>query len=233
MQERAGAQPAPAQARRLGLTTRQKWSTSEQIVGQHLVRAPGCAYRRSMGNGFPGGPTGGLVILALVTLLLGVTVGGVLYQREIAALLRRLTRRVLAAAGASRGAAHRAACARPPPARAELLLATTRAPPWLMIGATRAYDEALAEACRALAVPYSLAGLPSGIERDAERLHVEHQLRAAGLHIDPDHAPSGTMTGMSVPRRRLDDAAVRAAVDEVGPEELDHGRRFPSSSPRW
>ena len=138
-----------------------------------------------MGNGFPDGPTGGLVLLAIVTLLLGVTVGGVLYQHEIGALLRRLTHRVSPPPEPPVGPPIERLALDLRRLRAELLLATTPGTPVARrIGATRAYDDALAEACRALAVPYTLTGLPSGIERDAERLHVEHQLRAAGLHID-------------------------------------------------
>ena len=45
----------------------------------------------------------------------------------------------------------------------------------------RAYDEALAEGCRALEVDSDLLALDPGTERDAERMRVEHLLVAAGL----------------------------------------------------
>jgi hypothetical protein len=48
---------------------------------------------------------------------------------------------------------------------------------------SRAYDDLLADACNALGVPDTLTGLPPGIERDAERLHVEDELKAAGLRL--------------------------------------------------
>jgi hypothetical protein len=47
----------------------------------------------------------------------------------------------------------------------------------------RAYDEALAEACRALEVDSDLLELAPGTERDAERLRVEHLLMDAGLVV--------------------------------------------------
>jgi hypothetical protein len=45
----------------------------------------------------------------------------------------------------------------------------------------RAYDQALAEGCRALDVDSDLLDLEPGTERDAERLRVEHLLANAGL----------------------------------------------------
>ena len=45
----------------------------------------------------------------------------------------------------------------------------------------RAYDEALAEGCRALEIDSDLLDLEPGTERDAERMRVEHLLAAAGL----------------------------------------------------
>jgi hypothetical protein len=136
-----------------------------------------------MGHGLLAVPNGGLFVIALVTLMLGVTVGGVLYQHEIAALWRHLADRV-----------------RPPPEppagppieriaddilrlRAELLAPTPGTPMARRIGIWRAYDDLLADACRALGVPDTLTGLPLGTERDAERLHVEHELDAAGLRL--------------------------------------------------
>jgi hypothetical protein len=137
-----------------------------------------------MGHGLPDGPSGGLVVLALVTLLLGVAVGGVLYQREIGALLRRLVRRVSPPPELPPGPPIERVARDVRRLRAALLATTPGTPMARRIGVTRAYDDVLADACRALDVPDSLTGLPPGIERDAERLRVEHQLRAAGLHFD-------------------------------------------------
>jgi hypothetical protein len=67
--------------------------------------------------------------------------------------------------------------------RAELLAIAPGTPMARRIGVSRAYDDLLAEACRTLEVPDTLSGLPPGIERDAERLHVEHRLDAAGLRL--------------------------------------------------
>jgi hypothetical protein len=137
-----------------------------------------------MGHGLPDGPTGGLVVLALVTLLLGVTVGAVLYQHGVGALVRRLSRRVSPPPELPTGPPIEQVARDVRRLRAELLSTTPGTPMARRVGVTRAYDDVLADACRALAVPDSLTGLPSGIERDAERLRVEHQLRAAGLHLD-------------------------------------------------
>ena len=63
-----------------------------------------------------------------------------------------------------------------------------------------AYDDALAQACRALGVPDPLTDLPPGTEREAERLHIEWLLeagRAAG-HLavgDPLAAPRDHQAG--------------------------------------
>ena len=51
------------------------------------------------------------------------------------------------------------------------------------ISVVNAYDDILAEACRALDVPDTLTSMPPGIERDAERLHVERVLSDAGLRL--------------------------------------------------
>jgi hypothetical protein len=51
------------------------------------------------------------------------------------------------------------------------------------VGISRAYDDLLSYACRALDVPDTLTGLPSGTERDTERLWVEHELEEAGLRL--------------------------------------------------
>ena len=129
------------------------------------------------------GPLGGFLALALATLMLGAAVGGALYQRERAAWFRRLGGRVSPRPEPPAG----------PPIerigrdlrrlRAELLAPTPGAPMARRTGVWRAYDDLLGDACRALDVPDTLTGLPPGIEREAERLQVEHELEAAGLRL--------------------------------------------------
>jgi hypothetical protein len=52
-------------------------------------------------------------------------------------------------------------------------------------GTVAAYDEVLVRTARALSVPTTLAELPEqGLDREAERLRVEHALEAAGLRWD-------------------------------------------------
>lgn len=46
-----------------------------------------------------------------------------------------------------------------------------------------AYDDVLVEACLALGLPDTLSGLPTGTDREAERLRVEALLEAAGLRF--------------------------------------------------
>ena len=47
-----------------------------------------------------------------------------------------------------------------------------------------AYEDALLDACRELDIETALASLPDGPEREAERFHVEDDLRRAGLVMD-------------------------------------------------
>ena len=49
------------------------------------------------------------------------------------------------------------------------------------LGVVAAYDDALLGAARALNVPTSLAELHDGIDREVERLRLEHALERAGL----------------------------------------------------
>ncbi|KRF02777.1 hypothetical protein ASG88_05300 [Nocardioides sp. Soil777] len=46
-----------------------------------------------------------------------------------------------------------------------------------------AYDDVLADACRALGVPDHLTAVPPGTEREAERLHTEWLLEQAGVPV--------------------------------------------------
>lgn len=69
--------------------------------------------------------------------------------------------------------------------RAELLATAPGTPMARRLGLRQAYDDLLADACRALGVPDTLSALPPGTDRDAERLLVEHRLEAAGLRLGP------------------------------------------------
>ena len=140
-------------------------------------------YLRTMAQGVLDGTGGGLITIAWVTVMLGAVVGGVLNQHEIAAFLRR-------------GLEH----LRPPPEtpagppieriasdvrrlRAEFRAPAPGLPMARRVGISRAYDDLLSYACHALDVPDTLTVLPSGTERDAERLRVEHELEEAGLRL--------------------------------------------------
>ena len=136
-----------------------------------------------MGLAFPDGPLGGLLVIALVTLMLGVTVGGVLYQHGIATFFRRLTHRVLPPPEPPAGPPIERIARDVRRLRAEVLAPTPGIPMARRIGVARAYDDLLVDACRALDVPDTLSGLATGTERDAERLRVEHRLDAAGLRL--------------------------------------------------
>jgi hypothetical protein len=48
-------------------------------------------------------------------------------------------------------------------------------------GIVAAYDGVLVAAAAALGVPTSLADLPDGLDHEAERLRIEHELQRAGL----------------------------------------------------
>jgi hypothetical protein len=129
------------------------------------------------------GPLAGLVVIALVTLICGVTVGGVLYQAEIARGLHRLVSKSSPPTPLPEGPPiERIGCdARR--LRRELLTLAPGIPFARRIGLQLAYDDVLVDACAALEVANTLTALPLGAERDAERLYVEHKLHAAGLRL--------------------------------------------------
>lgn len=56
-------------------------------------------------------------------------------------------------------------------------------------GLRRAYDDVLAESCRALGIEDLLSDLPPGPGRDVERLRVEYLLAQAGWRLEDDIAP--------------------------------------------
>ena len=56
-------------------------------------------------------------------------------------------------------------------------------------GIVAAYDNVLTDTARTLSVPTNLTELPQGIDREAERLRLEHALEVAGLswQVHDDH----------------------------------------------
>ena len=56
-------------------------------------------------------------------------------------------------------------------------------------GIVAAYDNVLRDTARTLSVPTNLTELPEGIDREAERLRLEHALEVAGLswRVHDDH----------------------------------------------
>jgi hypothetical protein len=133
--------------------------------------------------GLTDGPLAGLVVIALVTMICGVTIGGVLYQAEIVHGLHRFASRISPPTPPPDGPPiERIGCdARR--LRRELHTLAPGVPLARRVGLQLAYDDVLVDACAALEIANTLTALPLGAERDAERLYVEHKLRAAGLRL--------------------------------------------------
>ena len=138
-----------------------------------------------MGQSLMDGPDRGLLVIALEMLAVSVTLGALLYQREVAKLWRRIHDRVSPPPEPPAGPAIERIARDAGRLRTELLAPAPGTPMARRIGVQRAYDDLLVDACRALEVPDTLSGLPLGIEREAERLRVEHALAAAGLRLGP------------------------------------------------
>ena len=136
-----------------------------------------------MGPALPQGPFGGPRAVALATLTLVVTVGSVLYQREIAVTFRRLAQRFSPPPDLPAHPPIEQVARNARRVRAELLALAPGTPMARRRGLTLAYDDLLALACRALGVPDTLTGLDPGTDRDAERLRVEHELEMAGMQL--------------------------------------------------
>jgi hypothetical protein len=135
-----------------------------------------------MGSGVPDGPLGGLLIVSTITATLVAVVGGVLYQQELGRFLGRLVRRRTSAARPTslpiERIAHNAQRL-----RGELAAVPSGTPMARRRGLTSAYDDLLADACRALGVPDTLSGLEPGLQRDCERLRVEQELQDVGFRL--------------------------------------------------
>jgi hypothetical protein len=130
-----------------------------------------------------GGPLAGLLVLALVTLGCVASVGSVLYHAEIVHALRRRVSKLSPAPAPPQGPPIERIGCDVRRLRGELLAPAPELPQARRIGLQLAYDDVLADACAALDVATTLGVLPLGVERDAERLYVEHELAAAGLRL--------------------------------------------------
>jgi hypothetical protein len=142
-------------------------------------------YHRKVGYALAAVPMRGLAVIALGTLWFGALVGGALYQREIGRILRRVERRVVAAPELPGGLPIERIARDARRLHAELATVSSGTPMARRLGLASAYDDLLAEACRALDIPDTLSGTPPGPERELERLHVEQQLEEAGLPLSP------------------------------------------------
>lgn len=136
-----------------------------------------------MGDGVSDGPWSGLLVIAVETLLACALLGAVLYQREAATVCRWLLRRLSPEPEPLVGPPIERIAGNVRRLRAELATVPAGTPMARRVGLSRAYDDALADACRALGVPDTLSTLPPGLERDSERLHVEHELEEVGLRL--------------------------------------------------
>lgn len=136
-----------------------------------------------MGFGLPDGPWRGPLTLALVTAGMCAAVGGVLYQQEIGRRLRLLTRRISPPPEAPADMPIERIAHNARRLRAEMATLAPGTPAAHRESLTRAYDDLLIEACRALEIPDTLSGMRPGPERDSERLHVEFELEAVGLRL--------------------------------------------------
>lgn len=136
-----------------------------------------------MGHGGLGGIGAGLLTVALATVMLGAALGAVLYGHEIATLARRRLRRRAPAPERPTGPPIERIASDVRRVRADLRAQAPGLPMARRIAISRAYDDLLVDACRALDLPDTLTDLPPGTERDAERLVVEHELEVAGLRL--------------------------------------------------
>ena len=121
----------------------------------------------------------GLLAVVACTVMCGVVVGGALYAGSLGRFVQRHRRRPPQPVGRplERVVAdvHRI--------RAEVLSPAPGASKVRRDAALAAYDDVLAEACRALDLPDHLTCLPHGTDRDAERLHTEWLLEQAGVPV--------------------------------------------------
>jgi hypothetical protein len=121
----------------------------------------------------------GLLVVVACTVVLGLVVGGALHAGSLGRFAHRHRRRPLQPVGRplERVVAdlHRI--------RAEVVSPVPGASKVRRDATLAAYDDVLADACRALGVPDHLTAVPPGTEREAERLHTEWLLEQAGVPV--------------------------------------------------
>ena len=125
-----------------------------------------------------------MVAVVVCTLMLGIAFGLFLCQRELERAWRRVRDRVAPQPEAPIGPAVEDVARSLRRLRPQVLAPAPGTTMARRRGTTMAYDDLLAEAARALAVPDALSGMPEGTDRDAERLRLEHLVREAGLALD-------------------------------------------------
>jgi len=132
------------------------------------------------------GPVGGVLAIAIATLVAAVALGTVFYFGEMVALTVQVGRLLHLIPP-------------PPPTPDGMPLEriaadlrrlhgeVRRHPPGMPMakfrGMMAAYDEALLDACRALDLSTDLSAIPDGVERESERLRVEFELERAGINF--------------------------------------------------
>lgn len=121
----------------------------------------------------------GLLAVVACTAMLGLVVGGALY----AAALGRFVQRHRHHAPRPDGRPLERVVADLHRIRAEVLAPVPGTSKVRRDATLAAYDDVLAEACRALGLPDHLTGVPAGAEREAERMHTEWRLEQAGVPV--------------------------------------------------
>ena len=124
-----------------------------------------------------------MLYLAVVTAVAATVIAMVLYAPAVVRAVRRL--------GVREGLVAPDPPFLPPPVerlardlqriRTDLSALDPHTPVARRRGLVAAYDDALADACRAMGIADVLRGVPDGMDREAARLEVEEQLVAAGL----------------------------------------------------
>ena len=138
-----------------------------------------------MGSALAVVPARALVVITAGTLWFAVLVGGALYQREIGRIISRWGRRVVPVPEQPSGLPIERIARNARRLHGELATLPSGTPMARRLGLASAYDELLAEACRALQVPDTLSGMALGPDRELERLHVEQELEEVGLRLNP------------------------------------------------
>ena len=133
--------------------------------------------------GLPDGPARGLLVITMVTLALSALLGGVLNQQKIGRSLGRLARRLARKPEPATRLPIERIARNARRLRAELATLPSGTPMARRRGLSYAYDDLLADACRALDVPDTISGMAPGLERDHERLNLEHRLEEVGLRL--------------------------------------------------